>query len=184
MINDAIEFTRKEIRDYLRVSDTDIIAGNIHVLKDNANQLGVYLSLINLEEECTLKNTSHYVRRNGNVEYQEPPVYLNAYLLCVSNFENYDMSLLRLSQTIKLFQGKHVFSSENQTATNPFPASLEKLIFDFYNLNFEQLNHLWGVLGGTYLPAVLYKVRMIKVQRDESIAGSEVTTIQVNTNLL
>jgi hypothetical protein len=143
----------------------------------------MYLSLINLEEERTLKNTSHYVRRNGSLEYQEPPLYLNAYLLFVSNFENYNVSLLHLSKTIELFQSKHVFSSENETVDNPFPSTLEKLIFDFYNLNFEQLNHLWGVLGGTYLPAVLYKVRMIEVQADESIAGPEVTTIQVDTIL-
>ena len=66
---------------------------------------------------------------------------------------------------------------------NPFPQTLEKIIFDIYNLDFEKLNHLWGVLGCSYFPSVLYKVRLIKVQADISAPGPEITTIQVDTVL-
>jgi hypothetical protein len=101
----------------------------------------------------------------------------------VANFSDYATSLLHLSQTIELFQHKPAFTAANQSAANPFPAVLEKLILDFYSLNLEQLNHLWSILGGAYFPAVLYKVRLVKVQRNETMAAPEITTIQVKTNL-
>lgn len=182
MLNEAVEYIRREVRGFLGVDDAEVISGNVHILKDSTNGRGVYLSVVNFEEESTLKNTSHYIRQNGTVHYKQPPVHLNLYLLFAFDFEDYGASLLRLSQTVELFQSKPVHSSANQTVANPFPATLEKLIFDFYNMNFEQLNHLWSILSGTYLPAVLYKVRLIKVQRDESLAGPEITTIQVDVN--
>ncbi|MNN16384.1 hypothetical protein D3C81_1295200 [compost metagenome] len=48
------------------------------------------------------------------------------------------------------------------------------------NMNFEELNNLWGVLGDAYFPSVVYKVRMVKVQLDEIEDAPEVTTIVLN----
>ncbi len=183
MINETIEFIRRELRDYLEIDDAEAIINHAHVLKELTNDNGVYLSLVNIEEETVLKNSRHQVRVNDQLSYQQPPVHLNLYLLLSFEFGNYSTSLLRLSETIERFQSKPVFSAQNETAANPFPTGLEKLIFDFNNLNFEQLNHLWGVLGGAYFPSVLYKVRMVKIQLDETIAGPEITRIQVDTGL-
>jgi uncharacterized protein DUF4255 len=184
MINDAIEYIRKEIKDYLAIDDSEAIIDNIPLLKETAGAPGVYVSLVNIEEEHTLKNTSQYVRRNGTIEIKQPPLFLNIYLLFAFNFEDYGTSLMHLSKTVELFQSKPVFSAEDDTATNVFPATLEKLIFDFYNLNFEHLNHLWSILGGSYLPSALYKVRLVRIQRDETIVGPPITTIQVDTHQL
>jgi hypothetical protein len=183
MIDETLQYIRKEVKNFLGLDDTEVIAGHIHRLKEENNVHGVVISLINLEEETTLRNTGHHIKQNEKVHYQEPPIFLNLYLLFVFNFESYDSSLLRLSQTIELFQYKRKFASENATPGNPFPAALEKLIFDFCNLNFEQLNHTWSILGGAYFPSVLYKVRLVKVQRDISVPGPEITTIQVGTSL-
>lgn len=183
MIDEAIDYIRQEVRLRLGISDAEVIAGNIHILKENANASGVYVSLVNLEEEIALKNTSHYTRVNGTVHYKEPPVYVNLFLLFAFDFSNYGTSLLRLSETIELFQSKPVFSAENDVPGNPFPPGLDRLTFSLFNLNFEQLNHLWGVLGGAYLPSVLYKIRLVKVQRDESIEGPEITTIQMDVRV-
>ena len=183
MIDEAIDYIRREVRDFLGVLDAEVIAGNIHELKENGGVNGLFISLVNLDEESTLRNTNHVVRQNNGVAYQQPPIHLNLYILFTADFANYGTSMLRLSQTIELFQSKPAFSSENQSAANAFPAILEKLIFNFCNLNFEQLNHLWGILGGKYFPSVLYKVRLVKVQNAQVVAGPEITTIQVDTNL-
>jgi hypothetical protein len=183
MINEAVEYIRKEIRDFVNLVDGDLYPGHIHVLKENNQAHGVYISLVNIEKENTLANIAHYIRENGVTHYKEPPVFLNLYMLLAFNFQDYGTSLLRLSKTIELFQNKPVFSSENQRATNPFPKVLKKIIFDIYNLDFEQLNHLWGVLGCSYFPSVLYKVRLVKVQHDDSLQGPEITTIEVETFL-
>ena len=45
------------------------------------------------------------------------------------------------------------------------------------NLSFEELNNLWSVLGGTYLPSAVYKVRLVRVEGSQRIEASEITTI-------
>jgi hypothetical protein len=182
MIDDILNYIRAELIEDLGLDNGDVHMGHIYHLKEN-NTDGLYLSLVNLEEEITLRNTSHVLKQNNGIRYQEPPVFLNLYLLFSFRFSSYETSMLRLSQTVELFQNKRVFEASNATDANPFPSALEKLIFDFTNLNIEQLNHLWGVLGGAYLPSVLYKVRMVKIQRDESLAGPAITTIQVETSV-
>ena len=181
MIDEAIGYLRREVRDYLGLTDSEVVLDNAHVLKETGNQTGVYLSLVNVEEETTLKNLDHVVRSNNTVEYQEPPIHVNLYLLLSFEFSNYSTSLTRLSQTIERFQSKRLFNASSASGTNPFPAGLDKLIVDFHNLSFEEMNHLWGIQGGAYFPSILYKVRLVKVQRDESVAGSEVTAIQLDT---
>jgi hypothetical protein len=183
MINEALEYIQRELRDYLGIDDADAIINHAHLLKEPNNAKGVYISLVNLEEEKVLKNTRHSLRINDQTVYQQPPVFLNLYVLFSFEFTNYSTSLLHLSKTIERFQSKSVFSAETATAANPFPSGLNKLIFDFHNLNFEQLNHLWGVLGGAYFPSVLYKVRMVKVQLEETVAAPEITRIEVDAGL-
>lgn len=182
MIADAVEFIRKEVRSHLGVADAEVIANSARKLVEEASSLGAYISLINVEEESTLRNTPHTERRLGQSRYVEPPVYLNLYLLFAFNFQNYSTSLVHLSRTIELFQAKRWFAATTQAGpgATPFPATLEKLNFEMVNMNFEELNNLWGVLGDAYFPSVVYKVRMIKVQLDEIEDAPQVTTIVLN----
>lgn len=185
MIDVAVDYVRKEVRDYLGVADGDVITGHIPLLSEDTNASGLYLSLVDLREETTLRNEDHaHVTRTGQVRYEQPPVHLNLYLLFAFEFGSYDTSLLRLSETVELFQSKRYFTAENETSANPFPAGLERLVFDFHNLSFEQMNHLWGVLGGRYLPSVLYQVRLVRIQRDQSIAGPGIRRIRMDTSVL
>lgn len=184
MINSLINYISKEIEVSIdTLVDNDIFTGDIHIIKENQNNRGLYISVVNVEEESALKNTSHFLKKNDEVFYIEPPVYLNIYLLFSVNFIDYEAGLTNLSKIIELFQHRRVFTRENATDTNSFPSNLEKIIFDFHNLNFEQLYQIWGILGGTYFPSVLYKVRLVKIEHEEPlVAGPEITTIQVTTN--
>ena len=49
--------------------------------------------------------------------------------------------------------------------TNPLD-QLEsfKLIFDLYSPTLEEVNHLWGTLGGRQYPFVLYVLRMLELK--------------------
>lgn len=183
MIADAVEFIRKEVRAHLGVADDEVIINSARTLVEKDNPPGAYLSLVNVEEESTLRNLPHVDRRLGKSQYIEPPVFLNMYLLFAFEFLTYSTSLVHLSKTIELFQTKRWFAPETQTGPGaiPFPASLEKLVFEMVNMNFEELNHLWGVLGGAYFPSVVYKVRMIRVQFDDTQPAPEITTIRLDT---
>jgi hypothetical protein len=44
---------------------------------------------------------------------------------------------------------------------------IEKLILDIENTPPQAMSNIWGVLGGRYLPSVLYRVRMVAVGGEE-----------------
>lgn len=185
MIGDAIEFIRKEVRDHLGVADDEVTINSARKLLEETNPPGAYISLVNLQEETALRNTSHVERRLGQSVYIEPPVHLNLSLLFAFEFMTYASSLIHLSKTVELFQSKRWFSAETQAAPGAiaFPTTLEKLVFDMVNMNFEELNNLWGVLGGAYFPSVVYQVRLVKVQLDDTTPAPEITSFELDTVL-
>jgi hypothetical protein len=140
----------------------------------------VVLTLIKMEEETTLRNISNYKISNGKAEYKNPPVNLNLYLLISANCETYDKSLRSISKTIQFFQGKKVFTSANTIYNRDNPASdvLDsfKFVIELFTPNFEELNHVWGTLGGRQLPAVIYRIQLIQLERDKKLSSSAVIT--------
>ena len=183
MIEAAIEFVRKETARHLGLADDQVIINSARKLVDENNGGGVYISLVNVQEESALRNLPHSERRGGVTHYIEPPVYLNLFLLFAFNAESYSKSLIQLSELVELFQRHRWFGSETQAAVGAtvFPAGLDRIIFEMVNMNFEELNNLWGVLGGSYFPSVVYRMRLIKVQANDSAAAPEITSIQLDT---
>ncbi len=134
---------------------------------------GVVLSLVNIEEESALKNTPA-TRKNslGGIDYINPPVFLNLYVLICSNpgDDRYQDALNILSGVIRFFQTKNTFNiataaASSQVITGDEPEDLMqmRLQVELYTLTFEQINHLWGALGGKQLPFAMYKVRLAQV---------------------
>jgi hypothetical protein len=183
MIHEALAYIRRELRDRLPVADAEVMIESARVLSGQNNNLGAYITLVNVEEEPTLRNLPAVERIGGALQRQEPPVHLNLYLLFSFEFQTYEASLLQLSNTIGLFQEKRVYTAASASVGNPFPAGLEKLIFELHNMNFEALNNLWGVMGGAYFPSVIYKVRMVRIQAAEQGPADEITTIALTTAL-
>ena len=123
----------------------------------------VILTVVNIDEETTLKNNSHYLRENSTIHKRNPTIFLNLYVLISCAADDYETALSKISYVISFFQRKYVFTPDNAEVS--FPSEhVEKLIMDLFSLNFEQINHLWGVLGGKYHPSVLYKLRLVPVQ--------------------
>ncbi len=171
MIENALKYLQKEVALYLGLSSDPggevqlDHAQNLKGLGENDDR--VFISLVNVEEERTLRNSSHVVRGSSGNTIQEPPVQLNLYALFSFKFRDYETALVHLSKTIERFQSRRFYDRDSASAANPFPAGLRRLVLDLHNLDFEYLNHLWGVLGGGYFPSVLYKVRLVTVQSDE-----------------
>ena len=182
MIDTTVKLLRDEFVEYLMVNgyghdeaQAMVVIDNIALLEsDTSSTLNncIVFSIVNIEEESTLKNTPALKKETlGKARYENPPVYLNLYLLisccnkAVSSHNEYYETLTKLSLVIRFFQGKNAFTAYD-------PAKLSKEyddITDFrikpelYTLTFEQLNHLWGVLGGKQMPAVMYKLRLIAI---------------------
>ncbi|WP_133272616.1 DUF4255 domain-containing protein [Hymenobacter radiodurans] len=133
------------------------------------------LSVVNITEETTLKNLPHYVRNDVKLTatYENPPVFLNFQILVAATHSDYINALLILSRGIRFFQAQNVFTPESvapesisQNAPTNALDQLErfKLIFDLYSPSLEEVNHLWGTLGGKQYPFVLYRLRMLDLK--------------------
>jgi hypothetical protein len=132
-------------------------------------------SMINIREEKTLKNVTNRVRNDQTLRviYQNPPAFLNFHILVVATHSSYSNALLQLSRVIKFFQFTSVFDQDSvapgsltkNAPSNPLD-QLEsfKLIFDIYSPTMEEVNHLWGTLGGKQYPFALYTLRLIEMQ--------------------
>lgn len=184
MIIHALQILRKELDDFLNTFGADnsdqVSLGNIAQLdlpqQGEANNLKnkVVITLVGIREEKTLKN-GPFSRRNDNtlqVEYFNPPVYLNLYLLVSVSQNNYNNALIYLSRIVSFFQAKNIFTQEN---TSPINSNIEvpptermdefKLILELYNPSFEEQNQIWGTLGGKQLPSVMYLARLVEIKR-------------------
>ena len=177
MINLALEFIRNELEHYLKYdagdSSVEIELGNVALFETaNSSEIEdkIIVSLVNIEEESTLKNKRNYRRMpNNDIQLRHHPVFLNLYLLFCCTFTQYQPALQRLSLILKFFQARKNFDINNAIAPQNrdlFEESEQdfSLTFELYTLTFEQINHLWGSLGGRQLPSIMYKARLVRVE--------------------
>lgn len=208
MIQQILQLLQGNLSAYIQhinpgAADPPIVFGNIGM----ANVLGgdetymdgrVVISVVNIMEEATLKNTSGYQRRNNGFEINNPPTFLNLYLLFTCLFSNqsgannrgggYLNEILRISQVIEFFQTQSVFTlQQNPTNANLNPQDWidVRINMELYSMTFEQVNHLWGSLGGKQIPFVMYKASIVPIQGQRITGrGSYLQDIQPLETLL
>lgn len=196
MIKQSLEYLAKELNRNLNgnASDSLYVLENVARIdldstpSTSGNQGKVMLTLVNIEEEKTLKNDSFYVRRydpqeGEKIDKRNPTLHVNLYLLISCAASTYSTALERIDQVVEYFQGKNIFTADSAHPQDNYPTKVEKIILDLYSLNFEQLNHLWGILGGKYVPSVLYKLRLLPIQRNIVQPVAQVEDIATNGNL-
>lgn len=135
----------------------------------------IIMSIVNIKEEKTLKNLPNYVRNDVTLRatYENPPIFLNFMVLIVATHTVYANALLVLSRVLRFFQSQNVFtqdsvapSSISVDAPNNMLDQLTefKLIFDLYSPTMEEVNHLWGTLGGKQYPFAVYNMRLLDLK--------------------
>lgn len=201
MIGLALKLLRDELSEYVfqnkRPGDTitqdDVILHNIALMGEDATvdlSNKVVITLVNSEEESTLKNNGNTVRTINGYRYVEPAVFLNLYILVSATLgkdlqDAYEFALHRLSSIVQFFQAKKSFTVKNSPFTsisndNNIPQEIKdqlRLNVELYTLTFEQINHLWGSLGGKQVPFAMYKIRLVKIQENTGQDAPLVETI-------
>jgi hypothetical protein len=187
MIYETLQILKEQLDNSLSAAGLKnlVVLENIALLEsaqENAENIKgkVVLTLLNLQEESALKNTPSFKVKNGKTEYKNPPVHLNLFLLISANCDTYDKSLRCISKTIQFFQGKKVFTSTN-TVYNRTNVAFDvldyfKFILEIYTPSLEELNYVWGTLGGRQLPSVIYKIQLLEIEQDIKLSTSGVIT--------
>ena len=176
MIDTALLLLRDELSAYINLRDAsvNVVVDNIGLLETTNGETltnNVIITLVNIEEESTLKNQPVLKKPFvGNAIYQNAPVYLNLYVLFTSNYSgtDYQLALRRLSYIIQFLQSKNSFSASSSVSGGNIdldqPDVLDlKFTLELYTLTFEQINHLWGSLGGRQIPFAMYKLRLVAI---------------------
>lgn len=179
MIFKALTLISSQLNEYIEplAGDAEVVIGNIatHEMPDqNGLNDKVVISVINVEEEHTLKNYTRDQKIGGTVSYFHHPVHLNLFLLFAANYpQSYDTALIRLSSIIRFFQHRNSFDIQSaqplpDTLDITDPEDMEMLLkIELCTLTFEQINYLWGTLGGKQMPFVLYKARLITIEENK-----------------
>jgi hypothetical protein len=191
VIDQALDFLCNQVNNYLLTKldpapDGDaIILFNVSQLvpgntDTESNPSNALITLVNIEEDRISKSQENFTRKENSIVYKNPKIYLNLYVLFSVNLAKYPEALKRLSFILTFFQYKNVFDTTNSPDLDP---KIEKLIVDMYSLGFEQMNNLWGILGGKYLPSFLYKVRLVGIEEEAIDAESAfIKSIAINEN--
>jgi hypothetical protein len=179
MISETLSFLAAELNGYLNTkltatSDPRVKVGNVARALDGSltNTFSLeetaILTLVNIEEDRTARKHDSYVKTDTTARYKNPPLLLNLYILFSIHKDDYVDSLVLLGHIVQFFQFQNNFTP----LTHPnLDSRVEKLMVDLYTMNFEQVNHLWSVLGAKYLPSALYKVRQVTI--DANVITSE-----------
>jgi len=164
VIGDALEFVREVLRNHLGVADAAVIVDSARTLMAPGAAPGAYVSVVNVQEDTSFRTHSSAEQRGNASQYRQPPLHLNVDVMFSFSFETYHASLELLSKTIELFQSTPVFAATTHAGSEgvSFPTSLEKMVFDLRNLTFAELSDLLRMVGSTYVPSVVYRVRLAK----------------------
>ncbi len=183
MISHALTIVKNELDSHLAVfggNSPHAELGNVAEVAPAPGGNGqgrnrVLLSVVNIQEERTLKNVPNYVRDDSalRVRYENPPTFVNLAVLVAATHTKYDDALLALSRALTFFQFRNVFTHENvdpQSLTDGAPLNdldrlVEfKLIFNLWSPTLEEVNDMWGMLGGKQFPFALYSMRMLEMK--------------------
>jgi len=171
MLDAAIGLIATQLNQALRgafqLSEDLVVVTNLVDVNGNApvnavNKLVIFLA--NIERDTLAASQGVRAATGGGerdaIVQTSAAVHLNLMLIFAANFGGgkYTEALKFISATIAFFQGRALFDHHNSPDLDP---RIERLVLDIENLNIAELSNLWGILGGKYVPSILYRMRMI-----------------------
>ena len=174
----VLEHLRDTINSHTDGSSSVEIA-NIAALNDGDEFLEstfpVVLSIVNIEEETTARNPNRFIKKEDHSleKFAQPAQYLNIFVLFTAYSReqkqvNYLEGINKLERVISYFQQERIFFVEGN-----------KVIMDLESMKFSELNQLWSMLGNRYMPSVLYKLRLLKIQTETEDGGRPIEEIKI-----
>jgi hypothetical protein len=202
MLRTAIEFLAEELKAYIVKKEPAMFRNEIAVLPSSlmktdgsfavgnqAESFKIIMTLVNLEEDRIADSQSYFQKVNDKVQFMNPPLNLNAYILFSAMGENYLSDLRLLSYIVSFFQSYPVFEEgnfpqlNNKVEPDKQWQKIGKLIVNLHTLTLEQQNNMWAAIGAKYMPSVVYKVRTISFTDNEpKMEAPPITDIRILDN--
>jgi hypothetical protein len=202
MIRTALEFLSEELKTYIVKKEPSMFRNEIAVLPSSlmktdgtfavgsqGESFKIIMTLVNLEEDRIADSQSYFQKVNDKVQFINPPVNLNAFVLFSALGDNYLSDLRLLSYIVSFFQAYPVFDEEsfpqlnNKVEPGKTWQKIGKLIVSLHTLTMEQQNNMWASVGAKYMPSVVYKIRTISfTDAEPDMEAPPITQIRITDN--
>lgn len=175
---------------------------NIAMLNDGDDFLAsaspIILSIVNIEEDKTLKNQSIYLKNTNDhtqiSRYHHPTQHLIISLLFSSynkNLSKYLDGLDKLKTVISYLQQHNSFYyKKDDTELIDYDTFLGKtelqkenysrVTVESVSLTMDQVNQMWSYLGSKYMPSVLYKMRLCTIQSTDTVPEKVIKKVKID----
>ena len=187
MIASLFEFLRSELQEYIQLrTGTSAIKVSTCALVDEAGRISIpedtiAITLVNIEEDRTLKRTTpEIISRAGESATLEPEIRINAIIMFAAHFRQYDQALKSISLVLLFLQSHPTFRAEVHPRLD---SRFTRVTTELLTMTFEQLNQIWGFVGGKCVPSVFCRVRTVVIQ-DTAPAYPEQLVHTVGANVL
>lgn len=185
MIGDILNVIAKEVAEYID-AQVEFPSGKKSVVlakpTNNKGELSipdnsVALSLLNIDEEVSMRNPMITKRVEGDKVYtQTPGISLNLNIIFIANFpSDYLSELNYITKIVEFFQQKDTFSISNTPSLKKQEGYVEELVFKLSTTKLEDQHQIWNLLGIKYMPSVMFNVGKILIQEDEKLSTTRVT---------
>ncbi|TGD57494.1 Pvc16 family protein [Flavobacterium humi] len=197
-----LKFVIEQLSKLVDPGETVINITNIATLNDGddfiESKSPIILSIVNIEEDKTLKNQSVYLKNTNDhtsiSKHKHPTQHLILSLLFSSynkDLSKYLDGIGKLKNIIAYFQQNNSFYYKNDDTElidyNTFigKTALEKenyhrITIELVSLTMDQLNQMWSYLGSKYMPSVLYKMRLCTIQNPDTIQEKVIKKVTIN----
>ena len=202
MLRTAIEFLSGELKSYIEKKEPAMFRNEIAVLPSSlmktdgsfavstqGESFKIIMTLVNIEEDRIADSQTYFQKVNDKVQFINPPVNLNAFVLFSAMGENYLSDLRLLPYIVSFFQTNPVFDEErfpnlNGKVDPDFSwQKIGKLIVNLHPLTMEQQNNMWAAIGAKYMPNVVYKIRTISfIDTESKVEAPPITNITIRDN--
>lgn len=187
MIHTTLGILKDKLNEYFGLK-TDVDRNLINFIESNNNDPVTFATdsvtpfLINISEDRKFRNPDLYsgMVQDGIRTQINPEIRIELLVLFVSKFNDYSQALKFLSYVIKFFQANRVFTPNNTPEL--LDENIEKLTIELVTLPLEEQNQVWHSLNTSYLPSVLYRVRLLSFIDDincKTIAD-KISDVQIN----
>lgn len=170
MIDRAVELIAARLNQHLRVlrqqADEELVVVTNVVGSDGTPSQRIddklALFVVNIEKDGLPKSRGGSALASSRIQRGHDTLFLNVYLMLAAGYSdgNYPNALKLLSEAMRFFQAQPVF---DRRSAPELGTDLERLTLEIENLGTQELSHLWGVLGGRYLPSVCYLMRTVAI---------------------
>lgn len=163
MIKSTIEYLKNELQSALDLGEIAVSLDSLKDLPDKHGQ-GILFSFISADEEEAPNNLPNFPIDETKGFNVAPSLAMNLKMVIVFDFDDYEKSLVSLSEVADFFRENNIFSAEEAGGDDVFPKGLTRLMVSLEQMDLERQAKVWGMFGNRHYPALFYNVRLLNVE--------------------